>query len=87
MASNSSLKQMLASISPQNLLDQKVSDAHLAEIAKKLVYWKSVCTDLGFSQAEEVEIEEDNKTTSTRRYVGLLSSGVLLLKSFLCESS
>ena len=70
MASNSSLKQMLATISSGGLLDQAVSDAHLAKIAKKLVFWKEVCSYLGISHAEEIEIEGDCSTTSMRRYVG-----------------
>ena len=66
-----SLQQMLATIPPQSqrMLDQRVGDTHLAEIARTLISWKSICTNLGISEAEEVAIEEENKETDTRRYV------------------
>ena len=65
-----SLQQMLATFSPL-MLDQTVSDAHLSVIATALVNWKSVCTNLGISAAEEAAIEEENQTADTRRYVEL----------------
>ena len=74
----SSLEQMLAAIPPQRL-DQKVNDTHFAEIARKLIKWKSVCTDLGINEAEEKEIEEENKDVDARRY--LHKAFVLLLRS------
>ena len=63
-----SLQQMLATISPL-MLDQTVGDAHLAVIATALVNWRSVCTNLGISAAEEAAIEEENQTADMRRYV------------------
>ena len=65
-----SLQQMLATIPPQSqqMLDQTVSDAHLAKIARALIDWKSVCTNLGISEAEEVAIKEENQGTDARRY-------------------
>ena len=65
------LEQILAAIPPQRRceLNQKISDAHLAEIAKDLINWKSVCTNLGISEAEEKAIEEDNKEVDVRRYL------------------
>ena len=66
-----SLEQMLAAIPQQRRceLDQKVSDAHLAEIARELTNWKSVCTNLRISEAEEKAIEEENKEVDVRRYL------------------
>lgn len=65
-----SLDQILAIIPPQSLsmLDQKVNDAHLAEIAKELANWESVCTYLGIREAEEEVIREENDKTEARRY-------------------
>lgn len=80
-----SLSQMLASIPPQGL-DRKVSDIHLADIATALIDWKQVCTNLGIKEADEVAIEEENKTADARRFCccWLL---LLLLISFSVESS
>ena len=66
-----SLQQMLATIPPLSL-NQKVSDTHLAEIARALINWRSVCANLGISEAEEAAIEEENQGADARRYVGLL---------------
>lgn len=66
-----SLDQMLATIPPQGL-DRKVSDIHLAEIATALINWREVCTNLGIKQADEVAIEEENKTANVRRFVVVL---------------
>lgn len=65
-----SLEQMLATIPPegQRILDQKVSDIHLDEIARALANWKSVCTKLGISETEEEAIKEENPRTDERRY-------------------
>ena len=63
-----SLEQLLAAV-PQQRLDQKVGDAHLAEISRDLTNWKSVCTNLGISEAEEKAIEEENKEVDVRRYL------------------
>ena len=68
-----SLNNLLATIPSQTLLDQNVSDLYLADIAKKLTNWKSVCSYLGLSEAEEKAIEEDHKKTNVRRYVVFLS--------------
>ena len=78
MDSKLSLEQMLAA-APPKILDQKVDDTHLAEIARKLIKWKSVCTDLRINEAEEKEIEEENKDVDARRY--LHRPFVLLLRS------
>ena len=66
-----SLQQMLATIPPQSqrILNHKVSDAHLTEIARALIDWKSVCAILGISEADEAAIKEENPTTDARRYV------------------
>ena len=76
-----SLQQMLATI-PSLSLNQKVNDAHLAEIARELIDWKSVCTKLGISEAEEVAIEEENQRADARRYVELLLCSVSLCVLF-----
>ena len=76
-----SLEQMLANIPQQSLsmLDQKVSDIHLAKIARKLIKWKSICTNLGINEAEEEAIEEENPATEVRRYVRLYCKIVLCI--------
>ena len=68
-----SLEQILATIPSQNksMLEQKVSDNHLDEIAKALINWRSVCTKLGLSEAEEEAIKEDVEGADMRKYVGL----------------
>ena len=82
MASKLSLEQMLDAIPPQSL-DQKVNDTHLGEIARKLIDWKYVCTDLSINEAEEKAIEEENKEVDARRY--LHKAFVLLLRSvYMC---
>ena len=69
-----SLEQILATIplEGQRILDQKVNDIHLDEIAGSLIKWKSVCTKLTISEAEEEAIQEENRTTDERRYFLLL---------------
>ena len=54
-----SLDQILATIPPPKrmALDQKVSDIHLAEIARAVICWRSVCTHLGITEGEEAAIE------------------------------
>ena len=84
--SKPSLQQVLATIPPlsQRMLDKRVSDTHLAEIARELIDWKSVCTKLGISEAEEAAIEEENQRTHARRCVGLLMTyGVFVLNCLL----
>ena len=65
-----SLERMLATVPShsQQILDEKVNDTHLAEIARALTDWKSVCTMLGISEADEAAIKEENETTDARRY-------------------
>ena len=81
-----SLEQMLAVIPEERQceLDQKVSDAHLAEISRELIHWKSVCTNLRINEAEEKAIEEENKEADTRRY--LCRDFVLLLRPIICST-
>ena len=50
----------------QHMLDEKVRDIHLEDIARELVDWKSVCTTLGISETEEAGIEEENRTAKVR---------------------
>ena len=66
-----SLDQILATIPPQNqpMLNQKISDIHLANIARSLTNWSSVCVNLGIDEAEEEAIVADNRTVDGRRYV------------------
>ena len=81
-----SLQQMLATFSPL-MLDQTVSDAHLSVIATALVNWRSVCSNLGISVAEEAAIKEENQTADTRRYIELLMTYVCLSRSVLLALS
>ena len=69
-----SLEEMLATIPQHNLstLDQKVNDANLKKIASALIKWKTVCINLGISEAEEEAIAEENPGVDAQRYVGLL---------------
>ena len=75
-----SLEQMLAIVPPQcqRMLDQKVSDIHLDDIARALTNWKSVCTKLGISEAEEEAIKEENQGADDRRYIDFSLSLKLL---------
>ena len=68
-----SLEQILATIPPQSrlMLDQKVSDNHLHEIAKSLINWRSVCSKLGISESDEEAIG-NIRGTDEQRYVWLL---------------
>ena len=68
-----SLNELLATIPSQSRLDQNVTERHLADFAKKLTQWKSVCSYLEISEPEEKEIEKDHKKLAERRYVVLLS--------------
>ena len=65
-----SLDQILSTIPLQNqrTLDQKINDVRLAEIARALIDWKSVCVSLGIAETEEVAIEEENITVDGRRF-------------------
>ena len=67
-----SLEQILATIPPQGqgMLDHQVSDdINLAEIARALINWESVCAFLGINEAEQETIERDNQGTDAQRYV------------------
>ena len=77
-----SLEQMLATIPQQNLstLDQKVNDTNLEKIARALINWRTICTNLGISEAEEEAIKEENPGVDARRYVGRLFRLSVLLK-------
>lgn len=66
-----SLEQILAAISPQKryVLEQKITDdCHLADIAKSLTNWKSVCAKLGINEVEEEEIQADNSRLDGQKY-------------------
>ena len=65
-----SLEEMLSTI-PQQSLSLTVSDKKLDEIARALVNWRSVCTNLGITEAEEETIKEENQRTDDRRYYRL----------------
>ena len=60
-----SFEEMLATIPPR-MLEQKVSDKHLAEIAGKLTNWKSVSTHLGINEAEEETIKQESGLDAQR---------------------
>ena len=53
----------------QCLLDCKVDDYQLAEIAKNLTDWQEVVPYLGLKEAEERAIKDNNNTTERRRSV------------------
>lgn len=79
-----SLEQILAAISPQRryILEQKITDdCHLADIAKSLTNWKSVCAKLGISEVEEEEIQADNSRLDGQKYVRLYCTVVTGLSS------
>ena len=79
-----SLVQMLANLPQvsQRMLDQTISDVHLAKIAGELIDWKSVCTYLRIGEAEEAAIEEENRRADARRCVELL----LMCHCMVCSS-
>ena len=64
-----SLEQILATIPPQALDHQVSDDINLAEIARELVNWESVCAFLGINEAEQETIKRDNQGTVAQRYV------------------
>ena len=79
-----SLEQILAAISPQKryMLEQKITDdRHLADIAKPLTNWKSVCAKLGITEVEEEEIQADNSRLDGQKYVRLYCTVVTGLSS------
>ena len=78
-----SLEQMLATIPQHNLstLDQMVNDPNLEKIARALINWKAVCTNLGISEAEEEAIKEENPGVDARRYVGRLFSTLSIARA------
>ena len=81
-----SLEQILAAISPQKryVLEQKITDdCHLAEIAKSLTNWKSVCAKLGINEVEEEEIQADNSRLDGQKYAGFYCTIVTGLSSIL----
>ena len=90
-----SLEQMLATLPShsQQMLDKKVNDTHLAEIARALIDWNSVCTMLVISEADEAAIKEENQTTDARRYVDHSFSQILghlyriACLSFVCSTN
>lgn len=53
----------------RHLLDHKVGDYHLAEIAKNIIDWQEVTTYLGLTEAEEAAIQENNCTAEQKRLV------------------
>ena len=56
-------------IQPQ-LLDQPIeNDIHLANIAKSLLDWNAAIPFLGLTKVDEEDIEVNNRTQSTRRFV------------------
>ena len=76
-----SLEQILAAISPQKryVLEQKITDdCHLADIAKSLTNWKSVCAKLGINEVEEEEIQADNSRLDGQKYAGFYCTIVTL---------
>lgn len=75
-----SLEEMLSTI-PQQSLSLTVSDKKLDEIARALVNWRSVCTNLGITEAEEETIKEENQRTDDRRYLYFRPSMHLLIQS------
>ena len=72
MAKLSPFEEFLLGAVPEekrHLLDHKVEDYQLAEIAKNLTYWQEVVPYLGLKEAEETAIKEDNDTAERRRIV------------------
>ena len=53
----------------RRLLDLKVNDYHLAEIAKNMSDWQGVITYLDLTEMEEAAIKENNHTAEQRRLV------------------
>lgn len=76
LSTKASLDQILATIplQYQPLLEQTVSDTHIAVIVRSLTNWNLACADLWITEAEEEMIAEENRTTIGQRYVWLLNS-------------
>lgn len=76
LSTKASLDQILATIplQYQPLLEQTVSDIHIAVIVRSLTNWNLACADLWITEAEEEMIAEENRSTIGQRYVWLLNS-------------
>lgn len=76
LSTKASLDQILATIplQYQPLLEQTVSDIHIAVIVRSLTNWNLACADLWITEAEEEMITEENRSTIGQRYVWLLNS-------------
>ena len=58
----------------QHLLNGKVEDYQLAEIAKNITHWQEIAPYLGLTEAEETAIKENNDTAEKRRLVSFVWS-------------
>ena len=67
----------------QYLLDSKVEEYQLAEIAINLTQWQEVVPYLGLKEAEETAIKENHDTAERRRLVRCVRQLLVFLKLLL----
>ena len=74
---------LLAVPEKQYLLDSKVEEYQLAEIALNLTQWQDIVPYLGLKEAEETAIKENNDTAERRRLLPCVSQLLVFLKLLL----
>ena len=85
MANLPSFEELLRAVpeKKQHLLDRKVEEYQLAEIAINLTQWQDIVPYLGLKEAEETAIKENNDTAERRRLVPCVRQLLVFLKLLL----
>ena len=85
MANLPSFEELLRAVpeEKQHLLDSKVEEYQLAEIAINLSQWQDIVPYLGLKEAEETAIKENNDTAERRRLVPCVRQLLVFLKLLL----
>ena len=88
MANLPSFEELLRAVpeEKQYLLDSKVEEYQLAEIAINLSQWQEVVPYLGLKEAEETAIKENNNTAERRRLVRCVRQLLVFLNLLLLGS-
>ena len=77
------LLRLLVPREKHHILDRKVEDNHLAEIAMNMTHWQDVAPYLGLTDSEEVAIEMNHSREERRRLVpGSFYSVVIIWVGF-----
>ena len=85
MANLPSFEELLRAVPEKkhHLLDSKVGEYQLAEIAINLTQWQDIVPYLGLKEAEETAIKENNDTAERRRLVPCVRQLLVFLKLLL----